>query len=135
MNQALINKYKILFKNKLFTFENGKAEYVPTAETSNIYLTDFLLSWTSPAEIEEYLIPEIEKILNGLSVKFETGTETISMDIGATTAIFYTENKNGLYPEIPTADLLSTLISWKEFLNHLLITATSPLQLHSKHQY
>ena len=116
MNQALIEKYKISFKNKLFTFENGKAEYIPTAETSNTYLTDFLLTWTSADEIEEYLIPEIEKVLIGFSAKFETGTETISIDIGATSVIFYTENKNGIYPEIPTTDLLSILISWKDFL-------------------
>ena len=116
MNQTLINKYKISFSYKLQSFESGKAEYFPVAETSSSHLTDFLLTWSSSDEIEKHLIPEIEKIRNGFISEFETGTETTSVTIGINTTIFYYGNKPEEYPQIPTQDLTDILLEWKNFL-------------------
>jgi len=115
MNQNIINQYKISLVNKLINIPGESSFYTKVISTNNIYLTDFLMEWNAE-EINEYLIPEIDKVLNGNELEFETGSETTTMTIGPINTIFFIDNVGTDYPQIPTPDLREIVIGWKEYL-------------------
>jgi len=69
-------------------------------------------------EITQYLIPEINKVINGIETEFETGSETVSMTIGPVNTIFFIDNVGTQYPQIPTEHLKEIIISWKAYLEN-----------------
>lgn len=113
MNQNLINKYKIELKNKVFNFETGK-EIHKSINTTNGELTTFLNDWRVES-ITDYLIPETEKVLNGVEQELETGSETITIFIKQSDVDFY--DYDGDYVNsIPTQDFKEIIIGWRDFL-------------------
>ncbi|RDI13323.1 hypothetical protein [Flavobacterium sp. AG291] len=117
MNQDIINLYEITFNNKLISISGGPSFFTKVISTNNLYLTDFLMEWNSE-EITQYLIPEINKVINGIEPEFETGSETVSITIGSINTIFFIDNVDTNYPRIPTVDLKEIIIGWKNYLDN-----------------
>lgn len=115
MNQSTVNKYKISFINKRFNVNDGTSFFKKTPFTNNIHLTNFLID-INAIDIEEYYIPEIDKVLNGIEPEFETASDSSTIIINPTSAIFLIDGVGLDYPEIPTEDLKEILIGWKDYL-------------------
>lgn len=73
-------------------------------------MTDFLNDY-SAKDLSEYILPEIEKVLD----ESEIGSETVSISIYISMTEFYDKNLN-FVSEIPTADFRSICQGWRDFL-------------------
>jgi hypothetical protein len=77
-------------------------------------LTDFLNDY-SAKDLSEYILPEIEKALDGKNDESEIGSETVSISVYISMTEFYDNNLN-FVSEIPTADFRSICQGWRDFL-------------------
>lgn len=75
MNKELIKKYKIDFRNQVY---NGKVNKFPM--TNHEELTEFLFGW-KVSELDEYVLPDIDKVLNGIQEEAENGKGTVFINI------------------------------------------------------
>lgn len=106
MNQKLIEQYQISF-TRSYPFQK-------VVLTNNDDLTDFLNEWDLK-DLEEYLIPEINKVIDGQELEFETGAETFKVIVDPVWTVFY-KGEDCDYPKIPTADLKEILVAWSDYL-------------------
>ncbi len=120
MNQNIIDLYEINFQNRIedSKFHGRKISKFPF--TNDSILTTFLYDWNA-REINEYLISDIEDVLNGVLPEAQNGSETITIVIEPATTTFYIDNVGTNYPEVPTRDFKEIVIGWRDFL------LTSPL--------
>lgn len=113
MNQTIINRYKINFYNKVIDFSNGsRNEKIPD---TNHVVSSFLFGWSSD-DIDNYLIPNINSVINGTVDEFETGSEIIQAIVAPTVTTFYSSSQDHDFPVMPTADFKEILLGWREFL-------------------
>lgn len=115
MNQSTADKYEISFINKMLDIKGYPIFFRKVVSTNNIHLTDFL-NYINLIDIEEYYIPEIDKVLNGIEPEFETASDSATIIINPISAIFLIDGVGIDYPKIPTGDLKEILIGWKDYL-------------------
>jgi len=115
MNQKIIDLYKINFQNQIedSKFHGRQIDKFPF--TNDSILTTFLYDW-SAREINEYLISDIDDVLNNSVPNAQNGSETITIVINPQNTIFYIDNVGTNYPKIPTKDFREIVIGWRDFL-------------------
>ncbi len=115
MNQYIIDLYNINFQNRIENskFHGRNIDKFPY--TDNSILTTFLYDFNA-REINEYLISDIEDVLNGIIPEATNGSEIITIGIEPVNTIFYIDDVGTNYPEIPTKDFLEIVIGWRDFL-------------------
>lgn len=115
MNQNLINIYNIKLENKALSWDgfSGK-EIIKSIVTNRIYLTDFLNDY-SAEDITNYILPEIDKVINGINSEFEVGSETVSVSILTNKVEFY-DNNLTFVGQIPILDFKEICKGWRDFL-------------------
>jgi len=113
MTQETKTKYALSFENKIF---RSFGEMLKVFGSNRLYLTDFINSWSSVEDLDNYLIPDIEKVINDIVDLKESGSATISIDITKSEVIFYLDNVGTDYPTIPTTDFYEIVKAWKAFL-------------------
>lgn len=116
MNQNLINQYQVNFVNEVYHNPISNLNYItkiPNVE--NDYLFQFLFNW-SAEEIDEYLLPFLNQVINGSLSEYDTGSETIIVLIKPNLTYFLIDNVGTNYPTIPTQDFKEICIGWRDFL-------------------
>jgi len=114
MNLTLITQYKITFQNKVLNWNSGN-EIFKSIKTSNRYLNEFIDSW-SVEEMDEWLLPYLDQVLNGTLPEYDTGSETITILIKQDLTYFLIDDVGINYPTIPTQDFKEICLGWKAFL-------------------
>jgi hypothetical protein len=114
MNQNLINQYQITLQNKVLNWSSGD-EIFKSIETNNRYLNEFIDSW-SVEEMDEWLLPYLDQVINGTLQEYDTGSETITILIKQDLTYFLIDGVGTNYPTIPTQDFKEICLGWKEFL-------------------
>jgi hypothetical protein len=114
MSPELISQYQISFQNKIIDFEKqGKVIY-KILSTNNSFISEFFLDWRNGIEIQDYLLPDIESILNNEEDEIQVESETFSVLMYQNKVVFYPENHDTF--EIPTLDFKEIAIAWRDFL-------------------
>lgn len=116
MNQNLINQYGISFVNRLINIPGFKPFFEKCPITNSAFLSDFLGDWKL-IDIQDYLIPEINKVLEGIEPEFETASDTFIVIVGPVFTVFYLDDVGTNYPKIPTQDFFEILIGWSNYLS------------------
>ena len=114
MDQNLILKYNIVLQNKLFNWGTSN-EIFKSIETNKKYLDEFLDNW-SVEEMDEYLLPFIDQVIDGTLAEYDTGSETITILIKSDLTFFLIDNVGTNYPSIPTNDFKEICLGWRDFL-------------------
>lgn len=115
MNQNIVNQYKISFVNKI----SKKDQTITKIPNSiNDTLSVFLFNWNID-EINEILLPDIDRALSNINSQVENGSEAISILIYQDKVDFYDDN--GFAYQLTTQDFKEIVIGWRDFL------LTSPL--------
>jgi len=110
MTQNIVNQYKITFINKV----SKKDKTITKIPNSiNDTLSVFLFNWNSD-EINEILLPDIDKALSNINSEIENGSETISILIYQDKVDFYDDD--GFAYQISTKDFKEIVIGWRDFL-------------------
>ncbi|MGQ2983757.1 hypothetical protein [Flavobacterium sp.] len=116
MDSSLIEKYEIVFREKLLIFQGGHpSRKVKIAETNNIYLSSFLIDWRDVEMINEALLPGIEAVLRGEIHEFETGSDRFLVLVDPLFTVFYIENTDD-YPKVATIDFRNIVAGWRDYL-------------------
>jgi len=113
MDQIIIDKYKINFYNKIVPyFDGGRIEKIP--DTDHV-VSSFLIDWSAD-DINNYVIPNLDSVINGNLDEFETGTEIMLVVVESSVTTFYPDSREQNFPSMATADFKEILIGWSEFL-------------------
>lgn len=115
MNQNLINQYQINFLNQIDKFEGYPSKIDKVPILNNLYFSKFLYDW-SVAEMDEWLLPYLDQVINGTLPEYDTGSETITILIKQDLTYFLIDGVGTNYPTIPTQDFKEICLGWKEFL-------------------
>ena len=115
MNQNILNQYQINFVNKIIDFEIGGKEITKIPNTNNKYLDEFLDDW-SAEEMDEYLLPYVNQVINNTLLEYQTGCETITVLVQSNLTYFLIDDVGTNYPTIPTQDFKEICLGWKAFL-------------------
>lgn len=111
MEKSLIDRYGIAFTDKLPGWKGNKMPI-----TGYAYITDFLFDWTL-TELNEYLLPNINAVLNSELPELETGSETITIIVDPVSTTFYVDRLETDFPYIPTVDFRDIVLGWRDFLS------------------
>lgn len=115
MNQNLINQYQINFLNQIDKFESYPSKIDKVPILNNLYFSKFLYDW-SVAEMDEWLLPYLDQVINGTLPEYDTGSETITILIKQDLTYFLIDDVGTNYPTIPTQDFKEICLGWREFL-------------------
>ncbi len=116
MNQQIIDKYSMIFENKIVEWSTTFKKLYKGVSTNNIYLTEFLNGWTSFKEIDELLLPDIEQALDDVNAEIDNGSETVLIIIYHDRVEFYYGEISGGVYEVRTNEFKEIVLNWKEFL-------------------
>ncbi|ALL07643.1 hypothetical protein AQ505_20410 [Pedobacter sp. PACM 27299] len=108
MNQNIIKKYGVDFKNKNI---NNKIDKVPHTNIPD--LTIFLYGWGS-SELNEDLLPQINKVLNEPDKEFESQNEIVLIDVNKDDVYFYSDEIQQFH--MPTIEFKQIVEGWRDFL-------------------
>lgn len=113
MDQNIINRYEINFKNEIDQLQGSRRKIDKFPYTNNKYLSIFLYSW-NVIDINEILLPDINQALLTPNSEVENQSDTIFILIFNDKVDFYDEN--GLIYRLPTLDFKAIVIGWRDFL-------------------
>jgi hypothetical protein len=116
MNSETINKYQIKFTNRVLDFGKYGKEIRKTMNINHHTLGEFLTCWDNPDDLTNYLIPDIDDILNGHQSEIINGSETITINLRSDWVTFYIDGVGTNYPEINTNDFREIVEGWRDFL-------------------
>jgi len=110
-NQQILNQYNVVITRKKIWDEHRA-----TIDTENNYLSMFIEDWDAD-DITNDLLPEIDKVLNGEEVEYQTAhNSNVTIYVKQNyTSFSYTSTSTPDYT-IPTRDFRIVLEAWKEFL-------------------
>lgn len=117
MNQSIINSYNIKLETKILSWKGFSRQRISkTIETNNLYLTDFLNDY-SAEDLTDYIIPETDKVINGINTEFEIGSATVSISLLVNKVEIY-DNDLNFVGQIPILDFKEICKGWRDFLNY-----------------
>lgn len=108
MNQDIIKKYGIDFKNKIFNYEIDKIPHTNFPD-----LTIFLYGWGA-SELNEDLLPQINAVLNEPGKEFETQNEMVLIDVNKDDVYFYSGESSQSH--MSTMEFKQIVEGWRDFL-------------------
>jgi hypothetical protein len=74
------------------------------------------MGWSNSSDIDEYLIPDINKVLDGTEQELENGSEIVSVVIQSDWVTFYLDRNGSNYPQINTNEFKEIVEGWRDFL-------------------
>lgn len=107
MNQDLIKKYGIQFKNTIFNYKNDKVPHTNIAD-----LTIFLYG-CGVSELNEDLL-HINAVLNELEKEYETQNEMVLIDVNKKEVYFFSDESTQFH--MPTIEFKQIVEAWRDFL-------------------
>jgi len=116
MDQQTKDKYSITFTNRVIDFGIFGKKSRKILSINNAVVSEFFLDWNNPEELDEYLIPDIDDVLQGVAIERSNGSETISISINSNFVVFYVDNVGTDHPQIPTSDFKEIVEGWRDFL-------------------
>lgn len=107
MNQDLIKKYGIHFKNTVFNYKTDKVPHTNIPD-----LTIFLFG-LRVSELNEDLL-HINAVLNGQEKEYETQNEMVLIDVSKEEVLFYSDESTQFH--MPTIEFKQIVEAWRDFL-------------------
>lgn len=108
-DKGLIDKYDLNFYNLISP--NGKIDRIPDLNIGGLSLC--LFEW-SVEDIENYILPDINRALNEVDAEFESGSEIVSVTFDKDDVYFLMDH----HPteSMPTLDFKQIVEGWRDFL-------------------
>jgi hypothetical protein len=115
--QELINEYQIVFENKQIQLDpDPNYSIYKTPSTNRDLLTQFLIDWNDPDEIEETMVTKLENVLSNEVEMDESDAHNVYVNIFPNESQFYSITSQTPVFSIPTQDFYDILILWRDFL-------------------